>query len=280
MRMGIRTVRPVAAAAVAFAALLAVQSSASAVFVSSTADSYAVSSSLTATITGVVTSAAIPNTAEAMSANPPGSNVTVGPVLPVNLGLAPFLTVATSGTITDTANTLAAPADTATATSTVNGTALNVLGLVTIGATVLSSTSTSTDNPVLGSTGSSTVTGLTLSVLGVPVPVVVSGAPNQTINLGLSGLAGATLVINEQIPTGGVNSTGITTNALDLTFANSVFGIVTLNGSVIIAHSATTLNARGVVPEPSTFALMGIAAITFGLNHVRTRGRKFASDAA
>ena len=80
MKMSIRAHRPVSAVLLAFAALLAVQSPASAVFVSSTADAYAVSSTLTTSVAGVVTSAAIPNAFEVMSVNPPGSTLTTGAV--------------------------------------------------------------------------------------------------------------------------------------------------------------------------------------------------------
>lgn len=78
-----------------------------------------------------------------------------------------------------------------------------------------------------------------LSVLGIDVPALpLDPDPNTAIDLDVLGIAGATLVLNEQTRSGdGVSSLAVGSNALHLTL--DVAGLVTAD--VIVAHSAVSL---------------------------------------
>ena len=78
-----------------------------------------------------------------------------------------------------------------------------------------------------------------LSVLGIDVPALpLDPEPNTAIDLDVLGIAGATLVLNEQTRSGdGVHSLAVGSNALHL--ALNVAGLVTAD--VIVAHSAVSL---------------------------------------
>lgn len=78
-----------------------------------------------------------------------------------------------------------------------------------------------------------------LGVLGINVPdLPLNPAPNTAIDLGALGIAGATLVLNEQVRSGdGVNSLAVASNAVHLSL--NVAGLVTAD--VIIAHSGVSL---------------------------------------
>jgi len=281
MKLTVRRLRTSAAAVLAFAALWASQSTASAVFVSSTADAFGLSSSLASTpVTGgAPTTANIAPVYEAMSNNPPGSNTVVGP-LSFASAISPVLVV-TVNSITDMATTL--PAGTANGTSALTG-----LGLLTAGPISFSATSINTFSMVTGDVGAFTPTagttfaGQVLMIMGVAVVIPSSPAPNTPVNLAAAGIPNATLILNEQTLSGnGTTTRGITTNAFDLRFGvggNTVVGGTTITGQLILGHSSASIIAAGV-PEPSTFALMGIATVTLGLNYVRMRGRKLVQDA-
>lgn len=79
-----------------------------------------------------------------------------------------------------------------------------------------------------------------LSVLGIDVPALpLDPDPNTAIDLDALGIAGATLVLNEQIRSGdGVSSLAVASNALHLNL--DVAALVTAD--VIIAHSAVSLD--------------------------------------
>lgn len=78
-----------------------------------------------------------------------------------------------------------------------------------------------------------------LSVLGIDVPALpLDPGPNTAIDLDVLGIAGATLVLNEQTRSGdGFSSLAVGSNALHLTL--NVAGLVTAD--VIVAHSAVSL---------------------------------------
>lgn len=149
-------------------------------------------------------------------------------------------------------------------------TAALVNGIVHVSATTITSTTNATGLP-LGTLGSTIVESLSIDVLGVNVFASTGPiAPNTGVNV--SGiLGGVTILLNGQTPSGnGVTGLGLATNAIDLSFTNvGVAGVGTLNGEVVIAHSAATVDS---VPEPSTLALAGIAA-TLGVIVHRSRKR-------
>lgn len=82
--------------------------------------------------------------------------------------------------------------------------------------------------------------GFGVSVLGIPVPdLPTNPAPNTAIDLGALGIAGATLVLNEQVIGGdGVNMASQSTNAVHLTL--DVPGVIT--SDVTLAHSDSALD--------------------------------------
>lgn len=139
-----------------------------------------------------------------------------------------------------------------TSSASVDDTALvGLAGANLLTADVISSQCVSNES---GSTGSSTITGLT--ALGVPVNV--TGAPNQTVNI--AGLG--TLHINEQITTGSGSSTSIVVNALrlQLNVPLATTGTVTLSHSECGVTSDDTTVPTGAV---GGVLLSGLAAIGF-----------------
>lgn len=78
-----------------------------------------------------------------------------------------------------------------------------------------------------------------ISILGIEVPGLPSlPAPNTTIDLGNLGIAGATLILNEQTHTGdGLHSLASTSNGIHLTL--NVAALAT--AEVIVAHSEVSL---------------------------------------
>lgn len=78
-----------------------------------------------------------------------------------------------------------------------------------------------------------------LSVLGIDVPALpLDPEPNTAIDLDVLGIAGATLVLNEQTRSGdGVNSLAVASNAMHLTL--NVPAVV--DADVIVAHSSVSL---------------------------------------
>ncbi|HLJ86694.1 MAG TPA: choice-of-anchor P family protein [Candidatus Angelobacter sp.] len=105
-----------------------------------------------------------------------------------------------------------------------------LLHIITAGAIQTTATALCT-NGTPSVSGNTSIAALTL--LGAPV--IVTGAPNQTITLPL-GLG--SLVINEQIST----ANSITVNALHLT--------ITAIADIIISHSEADINCGGTPPPP------------------------------
>jgi len=250
MKLTVRRIRPPIAALLAIAALWACQSTASAVFVSSTADAYGVSSTLTSTpVTGGPTvSATILPLYEATSNNPPGSNNTTGPAA---FSFPGTLLSVTAGTVTDTATTI--PAPTATGTSDIANLFVITAGPLSFAATAIHTTSTVTgDVGAFIASGSTTFTGLNLVVNGVAFNIASPPAPNTTVNLASAGIANATLILNEQILSGdGNTSRGITTNAFHLRYGvggATTVGGQTIAGDLILGHTSALVNAAGAVP--------------------------------
>lgn len=85
-----------------------------------------------------------------------------------------------------------------------------------------------------------TFDGLGISILGIPVPDLPDHPPpNTAIDLGALGIAGATLVLNEQVIGGdGVNMASQSTNAIHLTL--DLPGVV--SSDVTLAHSDSALD--------------------------------------
>ena len=83
--------------------------------------------------------------------------------------------------------------------------------------------------------------GIAITILGTPVPdIPLNPPPNTTIDLAQLGLAGATLVLNEQTMGGdGVTMSSQTSNAMHLTL-NSTGGLITAD--VAIANSSAKLD--------------------------------------
>jgi hypothetical protein len=80
---------------------------------------------------------------------------------------------------------------------------------------------------------------LGLSLLGTNVPIPLNPPPNTAVNLAGLGIAGATLILNEQTMSGdGVHSLGMTSNAVHLTL--NVASLVTAD--IILAHSEASLS--------------------------------------
>lgn len=77
-----------------------------------------------------------------------------------------------------------------------------------------------------------------ISIIGTNVPLPLNAAPNTAVDLNVLGIAGATLILNEQTRSGdGVHSLSTTNNALHLTL--NVANLVTAD--VVIAHSEASL---------------------------------------
>jgi hypothetical protein len=125
-----------------------------------------------------------------------------------------------------------------------------------------------------GVTGSSSITGasLTGSVFGSTTfasSLFASAAPNTVLFNAL----GLTITLNEQILSG---TTGITTNAIDISFNNFVVGTGLKNGNIILGHTQASFSPAGAVPEPSTWAMMLVGFGAIGLAMRRSRRRKGA----
>lgn len=88
--------------------------------------------------------------------------------------------------------------------------------------------------PGTGPEDSVSLGNLQLSILGIDVPIPLNPPPNTSVDLNVLGIAGATLILNEQVIEGdGITSRSKMTNALRLNL--NVIGTIT--GEVIIAHS-------------------------------------------
>ncbi len=200
-----------------------------------------------------------------------------------------------------------------TASATVNDVSLSILSLVEVdlvtsaetfisleATAVESNAAVSGDFNALSDTGSTTIAGVggvggtqaVLSVLGVEF-VLDASAPANTpiiINSSVSGLASLqgsiSVILNEQLYSGdSLSSRSIDVNAIHVTFSDvgvnlGALGIGLLNGDVIISHSEAQMSALdtgSAVPEPSSFALLGIAALG-ALTRLVIRRRKQSSE--
>ena len=95
--------------------------------------------------------------------------------------------------------------------------------------------------------------------------------------LGLLGLTGVSLILNEQILTGdGISNAGMAVNAIHLEFNDFTSGLGILNGDIIIGHSEAQVQALPAqVPEPGTLALTALALAA--MLRFRHRGSTSAS---
>jgi PEP-CTERM motif len=172
----------------------------------------------------------------------------------------------------------------ASATATVNNlstgiglTALNDLALASIfrfGATTIQSQSTASSIGGLSASGATTIEGLTLGGSALQnfefnAALFSNPAPNTV----LFDFGGLSIILNQQIRNGdGLNSLGITTNAINVGFNNFVAGTGLANGNIIIGQTRAGVTAGvAAVPEPATWAMM---LIGFGAMGVSMRRRK------
>jgi hypothetical protein len=141
-----------------------------------------------------------------------------------------------------------AGAKSAAADATVDNVGLNIFaGLLGLTADEVQSTASITSGfNSLNAVGSTTLTNAALSSLLTSVGLGASPAPNTHVDvLGLFGLTGVSLILNEQIQTGdGVNGLGLAVNAIHLGFINFASGLNVLNGDIIISHSEVQVQAQ------------------------------------
>lgn len=144
-------------------------------------------------------------------------------------GLPPLLSTG-AVTASTSGGTLAGNLHQTNSSASVNNMGIDALGVVTIGANVLSSnTQCVCSLSVPSCTGSTGATGLTVTALGIPVPITITGNPNQTVALPL-GLG--SLIINEQQVTG---TNSITVNALRVNL--NVAGLAATGATFASSHS-------------------------------------------
>ncbi|WP_454147209.1 PEP-CTERM sorting domain-containing protein [Methylocaldum sp. MU1018] len=144
--------------------------------------------------------------------------------------------------------------------------ALGALGL-TLGAEQVSSTASAAgDYGALGGSGGASLTNAFISLGGISIALDALPAPNTTVDLSLLGLAGITLILNEQSITGdGISGKDVFVNAIHLIFNATALGLATLTGDIVISHSEAHIAAQPTpAPEPATLALMslGFAAMS------------------
>lgn len=121
--------------------------------------------------------------------------------------------------------------------------------------------------------GSSYLANASLNALLISLGLSVTAAPNTHVDvLGLLGLLGLSVILNEQIVTGdGVSSIGMTVNAIHIGFHDFLAGLGLINGDIVISHSEAWMEAvpdyipptapgNFSVPEPGTLALTALAA--------------------
>jgi hypothetical protein len=173
-------------------------------------------------------------------------------------GLSSILTTGASSSSTSGGDPAGTPRRTQS-NSHVEQLAINVLsGMVTIDALVVNSdTQCSCDLSSISScSGSSQLTGLNVNVLGLNVPVVITGLPNQVVNIPVLGFGSVTLTINEQLSSAASN---ITVNALRVNF--NLTGLTASRVVVSSAHSEVVCNlaptAAGVTISGSVYGREG-----------------------
>lgn len=125
---------------------------------------------------------------------------------------------------------------------------LDVLGLIGLSLTADAIGSTSQIDGSCGAltpSAASTLANAQLTVLGTPVALAANPAPNTGIDINALGLAGVTLVLNEQVVGGdGITSSSIVTNALRLTLNINIIGVVSLSGEIILGHSEAAVSCN------------------------------------
>ena len=141
--------------------------------------------------------------------------------------------------------------DNTSSDATVDGLGVSIVGvlpLLTIGAdTVVSTADVSGDcsSGTLTATGTTTIEGAGVGgTLGLGLTIDVSPTPNfELINL-----LGIRVILNEQIITGdGVNSRGITVNAIHIDLSNTILSLIgALSGDIIIAQSQAQVQCNEV----------------------------------
>ena len=166
-----------------------------------------------------------------LSTLPPGGTTSVA-----NVMAAPVLT---TGASTNTTTNTSTPTQ-AGATAVANVANPSLAGGVITAGMIVTNASSTANGTTATSTGSSIITGLTVNGTAVPV----TGAPNQMVAVTLPILGTvATLIVNEQTPTGnGTTTAGITVNALRLNVTALGLGLP-VGTSVIVGSASTNASA-------------------------------------
>lgn len=93
--------------------------------------------------------------------------------------------------------------------------------------------------PGTGPDDTATLANVHLSILGIDVPLPLNPPPNTGVDLNALGIAGATLLLNEQVLGGdGITARSKTSNALRLSL--NILGTIT--GDVVIGHSSASID--------------------------------------
>jgi hypothetical protein len=148
--------------------------------------------------------------------------------------------------------------------------------LVSITGTVLStSASVSGDYGALVGTGAASVANLSITILGQTFSFSGPIAANTTVN---TGIAGVTLILNEQVQGGdGVSSRTMTTNLVHLSLDGvGIAGVASVDADVVLGHAFASQTAvAAAIPEPSSLALAGLGLA--GIAGARLRARRKAA---
>ena len=167
-----------------------------------------------------------------------------------------------SRTVSATGGVLNLDLDVGLLPTNILGTTLTVVG---IDGTLVSEASITGDYGSLSASGSSTITDLGLTLngtvvdlagLGLDATVLANPAPNTTVALNVAGLAGATLILNEQIVAPDQSSITVNAFRLSLGVLGEVDGNSVIGGDIVIGHSEVAVSA---VPEPASVTA-GLAA--------------------
>jgi hypothetical protein len=163
---------------------------------------------------------------------------------------------------------------TTSGTGTVNGTVLNLLGSVSLTASVLSSTSTITgDFGSLMANGNSIITNAVLTIdNGILLPDTVinlnaNAAPNTVISNSALSALGIFVILNEQIESCSSFLCSLETNAIRIGL--NPLGLQLVAADIKLGHSFASMTAP--VPEASEWAMMlaGLGLVGFA---ARRRG--------
>lgn len=185
-----------------------------------------------------------------------------------------------SGQLTITAGLLSGAASFDGATVTGGGGIenlhLQIASLISLNLdSLISTSSVSGDWGSLVAVGDSSLSNAFLTAGMAQLALDSHAAPNTTVDvLGLLGVAGVNLILNEQFETCSAGVCGIETNALHLT-VNPV-GLNLVTADIILGHSKARLEAEqntvppGTVPEPGVWSLLLLGLGALGL--ARRRG--------